>query len=121
MRKSKLLIKKNQEGLLKYERRACREIIAVLRRDGWVAGEEDVYLDEDWGWTILADKYSKDFGLVLRRVKPFQLSDRTELNKAVLLQGKLRRDLVEVYPYVMKADRNRNSKVELLEPLFSMA
>ncbi len=121
MRKSKGLIRKNQEGLLKYEQKACREILTILNNEGWSANDEDIYLDNDWGWTILADKHFKDYGVILRRIRPFQLGDKTELSKAVLLQEKLRRDLVEVYPYVMKADKNRNMKVELLEPLFSMS
>lgn len=121
MRKSKRFTKNNQEGLLKYEQKACREIISVLQNEGWDASDKDIYLDEDWGWTILADKSSQDFGVLLRRIKPFQLSDKAELSKAVLLQARLRKDLVEVFPYVMKADKNRNMKVQLLEPLFSMS
>ncbi|MGI0059308.1 MAG: hypothetical protein ACREBJ_06025 [Nitrosotalea sp.] len=121
MRKNKRLDRNNQVELLKYEQKACREIIATLRSEGWGASDEDIYLDADWGWTILADKYSKDYGVLLRRIRPFQLSAKSEVSKAATLQEKLRRDLVEVYPYVMKADKNRNMKVELLEPLFSMS
>lgn len=121
MKKNNGFTKNNQVELLKYEQKACREIMAILRNEGWNASDEDVYLDADWGWTILADRHSKDFGVLLRRIRPFQLSDKTEVNKAAALQEKLRRDLVEVYPYVMKADKNRNMKVELLEPLLSMS
>ncbi len=121
LRKNKRLLKNNQVKLLKYEQKACREIITILQSEGWGATDEDVYLDADWGWTILADKYSKDYGVLLRRIRPFQLGNKAEVSKAAALQEKLRRDLVEVYPYVMKADKNRNMKVELLEPLFIMS
>lgn len=121
MRKNKTLDKNNQVELLKYEQKACKEIITQLRSDGWGAGDEDIYLDEDWGWIILADKVIKDFGVLLRRIRPFQLKSKEEIAKAVAIQEKLRKDLVEVYPYVMKADKNRNMKVKLLEPLFSLS
>lgn len=121
MTKNKLFKNNNQEGLLKYEQKACKEIISTLQREGWEVGEKDIYFDDDWGWIILADKYSKDYGVILRRVRPFQLDNKSELSKAILLQEKLRRDLVEVFPYVIKADKNRNMKAQLLAPLFSMS
>ena len=121
MKKSRRLRKENQVGLLKYEQKACREVISVLRKEGWGTGEEDIYLDEDWGWTILSDKHFLDFGVVIRRARPFQLSDKSDRSKADALQEKLRKDLVEVYPYILKADKNRNTKVELLEPSFSLS
>lgn len=121
MRKFKKLRKENQVGLLKYEQKACKKIINVIQQQGWNVGENDVYLDPDWGWVILADRKTKEDGLIIRRIKPFQLDNNLSKEKANLLQEKLRKDLVEVYPYFLKADKNRNLNIELLRPTFSLS
>lgn len=116
MSNHKRLRQENQAGLPKFEQKACRKIINLLHHQGWNVGETDIYLDDDWGWTILADRQTTNDGVLLRRIKPYQVLDgRTQ---ATVLQEKLRKDLVEVFPYVLKFDKNRNTIVVLLKPTF---
>jgi len=121
MKNNKRLNKNNQVELLKYEQCAFRKIFEVIKNQGYECDLNDIEYDIDWGWIALAGINKGDFGFHLRRIMPFQLGSKAELSKAAALQQKLRRDLVEVYPYVMKADKNRNMKVELLKPLFNLS
>lgn len=118
MRNNRRLRQENQVGLPKYEQKACRKIINRLQQQGWNIGETDIYLDEDWGWIILADRQNTSEGMILRRIKPYQVRDKVQ---ATLLQEKLRKDLVEVFPYMLEADKNRNTKVRLLKPTFNLS
>lgn len=116
MKKSRRLRQENQVGLPKFAQMACRKIINLLHQQGWSVGETDIYLDVDWGWVILADRHTTNDGVLLRRIKPYQVQDGKA--PAIALQEKLRRDLVEVFPYVLQFDKNRNTKVKLLETTF---
>ncbi len=116
MGKFNTLKKENQDILLKYQQKAIRKIVAYIIEQGWDVEDRDVYFDNAWGWIILAARQSASAGILLRRIKPFQLDDESEIGKAISLQEKLRKDLVEVFPYFIKADKNRNMKVELIKP-----
>jgi hypothetical protein len=121
MRKYKHLKNRNQETLPKNENKAFKESIKKLLLEGWNADEESICSDEDWGWIVLADKYIKEYGVVLRRIKPVEITKRYTLETARHLQARLRKELVEVLPYELKVDQHRNEKVKFLEPLFSLS
>jgi hypothetical protein len=121
MRKYRYLKNKKQEILPKNENKVFREYLRQLRLEGWNADEESIYSDEDWGWIVLADKYFKEYGVVLRRIKPVEITKRYTLETAKNLQARLRKELVEVLPYELKIDQHRNEKVKFLESLFSLS
>ncbi|MCL6096286.1 MAG: hypothetical protein M1444_01185 [Patescibacteria group bacterium] len=121
MRKYKRLNQKLQEEFPKHDSRVFRETIKRLKEEGWESDEQSVYFDEDWGWVVLADKKTDSFGVVLRRIKPVQITIKFGLEKAKNLQARLRKDLVEILPYELKADKNRNTKINFLEPLFRLS
>lgn len=93
-------------------------IIHKLETKGWDCVVED---DADWGFIILADKRNKTGGVILRRVKPFYIEKEGDMKKAADLQEKLRKHLVEIHPYRIHWNRQKNKKVNLLSALFSMA
>lgn len=55
--------------------------------------------DSDWGWVILADRKFDEFGTVLRRIRPFRLNSLSDFQKALKLQERFRKHLVEVVPF----------------------
>ena len=63
---------------------------------GW---DPIIELDPDWGWVILACRKFTEFGTVLRRIKPFRLNSLNDFQKALRLQSRIRKDLVEVIPF----------------------
>lgn len=121
MRKYRHIKNKNQETLPKNTIKAFRESIKRAQLEGWSANEQDIDFSEDWGWIVLADKYIKEYGLVIRRIKPVEITKRYTLETAKNLQVRLRKELVEVLPYELKVDQHRNEKVKFLEPLFSLS
>lgn len=58
-----------------------------------------IELDKDWGWVILADKKFKEFGTILRRIKPYRLNSLSDFQRAIKLQERFRPQLIEIIPY----------------------
>lgn len=119
--KYKSLINKNQENLLKHQEKAFKGIVKSVRANGWNVDNESICHDRNWGWVILADKRTEDCGVVLRRIKPVQVGSENDVERLRALQIKLRRELVEIFPYILRSNRNRNTKAEFLKPLFSLS
>jgi len=109
--------KKVFKPLSQEEERVFSQINTQLELKGWDGIQ---HLDEDWGWIILADKSFPDYGVILRRIHPFQIKKEEDWEKAKRLQETLRKDLIEVHPYKLMRDSNGSRKVKFYESLFSM-
>ncbi len=108
--------KKVFESLSQDEGRVFSQIISQLKENEWDGIE---HLDEDWGWIILADKSFPRAGVILRRIKPYQIKKDEDLERAKNLQQNLRRELIEVFPYKIIRDKNGTRKMYFYDPMFS--
>ena len=85
------------------ERIPFEKINARFLSSGW---DSSIECDQDWGWHLLALKNVPGFNSVIRRIKPFNIKKPSDLNSAIKLQQKKRRELVEVIPFkIYKGNR----------------
>lgn len=77
-------------------RKVHQKISNALLKKGWIPVIE---FDPKRGFVILAYKNIKDFGSVIRVIRPYPINSIADFSKAVRLQGKERKQLVEVAPY----------------------
>ena len=110
-----------QVKLRPQENQVFKTLIKQLLLDSWDTDTESIYQDEDWGWILLATKHFKEYGEVLRRIKPVEITKLHTLEAAKNLQKKLRRDLVEVWPYEIVFPDGHNTKIQFLEPLWTLS
>lgn len=109
--------KKIIESLSHDEERVFSQIITELKKTKWDGLKE---MDETWGWIILADKSPLNFGVILKRIKPFQIKKEEDWERARKLQESLRRELIEIHPYKLTRNENGTRKIYLYNPLFSL-
>lgn len=88
--------KHNIQALSKQDKKVLEKIKNSLINTGWDPIEE---ADPSFGWIILATCSFPNFGVALRRIKPFSLNSLSDFDRALKTQERLRSDLVEVLPY----------------------
>lgn len=88
-------LKNNIQPLSKTDRKISEKVCNQLIKINW--SPESNY-DNDWGWVILAGKTFSGYGHILRRIKYYPLYSTSDFWKAVKLQHRVRKDLVEVVP-----------------------
>lgn len=88
--------KDNIQVLSKQEKKVFEKILNNLIQSGW---DSIIEFDPSWGWLILATYSPPNFGVTLRRIKPFPLNSLSDFDRALKLQARLRNDLIEVLPY----------------------
>ncbi len=84
------------QDLRRQDRKAFQKICRELAEIAWSSSIE---WDDDWGWMVLATKKFKDFGIVLKRIKPYRLDSLSDFQRALRVQQRLRNHLVEIVPY----------------------
>ncbi len=94
-----------------------RRFIEQSKNNDWDPEEE---IDKDWGRIILATKKWEDAGIQLRRIKPYAVDTKEVEEKAEKLQEKLQRHLVEIFPYKIHWDKNKNKKITIFPALINL-
>lgn len=89
-------LKDDIQVLSNLEKKVFEKVCSHLIREGW---DPIVEYDIDWGCIVLASQDVSEFGIVLRRIKPFALNSLSDFDRALKVQTRLRLQLVEVLPY----------------------